>query len=213
MCASVWPGLDSEGILYFKDLTNPPVFLETLSTPCGTAGAVLPLALVLLYARTLSSSLAGAQSGAHSLLALAQSWCCAASGPGAAVRVHPGLLDIYGCAFRLQVTGVQDTAGAHPCAAPAVRAHPGHIHVQPLRIASDVLPLLALFVGRDRRECAPQRTLISSLQTVHRWSEYIGGATLAGSAEAGSWRAHALSPLTALLRQVAGEYLLALSRQ
>jgi len=58
MCASVWPGLDSEGILYFKDLTNPPVFLETLSTPCGTAGAVLPLALVLLYARTLSSSLA-----------------------------------------------------------------------------------------------------------------------------------------------------------
>ncbi|KAF5842472.1 hypothetical protein DUNSADRAFT_7082 [Dunaliella salina] len=58
MCASVWPGFDSEGILYFKDLTNPPVFLETLSTPYGSAGAVLPLALVLLYARTLSSSLA-----------------------------------------------------------------------------------------------------------------------------------------------------------
>jgi len=59
MCTSVWPGLDSEGLLYFKDLTNPPVFLETLSTPYGTAGAVFPLGLVLLYSRALGSSLAG----------------------------------------------------------------------------------------------------------------------------------------------------------
>jgi hypothetical protein len=59
MCEAVWPGMNNEGLMYFTDLTNPPVFWETLSTPYGTAGAVIPLALVLLYTRTLSSSLAG----------------------------------------------------------------------------------------------------------------------------------------------------------
>ena len=59
MCASVWPGLESEGILYCTDLTNPPVFLETLSTPYGTAGAVLPLGVLLLYTRALQASVAG----------------------------------------------------------------------------------------------------------------------------------------------------------
>ncbi len=55
MCSSLWPGIASEGILYFKDLTAPAVFLQTLSTPLGTLGAIVPLCLVLLY--TVSSEL------------------------------------------------------------------------------------------------------------------------------------------------------------
>lgn len=49
MCSSLWPGFVTGGTLYFKDLTAPAVYLQTLSTPLGTMGAVMPLSLVLLY--------------------------------------------------------------------------------------------------------------------------------------------------------------------
>ncbi|KAG2498063.1 hypothetical protein HYH03_003824 [Edaphochlamys debaryana] len=49
MSEGLWPGLVNEGALYFGDLTAPPVYLQTWSTPYGTAGAILPLALVLVY--------------------------------------------------------------------------------------------------------------------------------------------------------------------
>lgn len=28
MCEAMWPGLASEGLLFFRDLTSPPVFLQ-----------------------------------------------------------------------------------------------------------------------------------------------------------------------------------------
>lgn len=63
MCDSLWPGLTSEGALYFTDLTAPPVYLQTLSTPYGTAGAILPLGLMLLYASAVDRSRGGERSG------------------------------------------------------------------------------------------------------------------------------------------------------
>ena len=59
MSSSLWPGLASEGALYFTDLTSPAVYLETLSTPFGTLGVVLPLALVLMYTSSVDLTAAG----------------------------------------------------------------------------------------------------------------------------------------------------------
>ncbi|KAG2433575.1 hypothetical protein HYH02_012691 [Chlamydomonas schloesseri] len=70
MCDSLWPGLTSEGALYFTDLTAPPVYLQTLSTPYGTAGAILPLALMLLYSSAVDRSKGGSSPGINMALKL-----------------------------------------------------------------------------------------------------------------------------------------------
>ncbi len=59
MSENLWPGLTSEGALYFPDLTAQPLYVATLSTPYGTAGAILPLALVLLYVSIADRAAAG----------------------------------------------------------------------------------------------------------------------------------------------------------
>ncbi len=60
MSANLWPGLTSEGLpMLIPDLTAPPVYLQTLSTPYGTMGAVLPLVLVLLYSSSIEMSAGG----------------------------------------------------------------------------------------------------------------------------------------------------------
>lgn len=59
MCDALWPGMASEGGLLFKDLTSPPVILQTLSTPFGTAGAILPLAIFFVYLSVLELSAGG----------------------------------------------------------------------------------------------------------------------------------------------------------
>ncbi|EFJ48647.1 hypothetical protein VOLCADRAFT_117564 [Volvox carteri f. nagariensis] len=70
MSDSLWPGFTGEGLLYFQDLTAPPVYLQTLSTPYGTAGAILPLALVLLYVSAADRSAGGSSPGIHIALKL-----------------------------------------------------------------------------------------------------------------------------------------------
>ncbi|KXZ57013.1 hypothetical protein GPECTOR_1g915 [Gonium pectorale] len=70
MCDSLWPGLTGEGLLYFTDLTAPPVYLQTLSTPFGTAGAILPLGLVLLYVSAMDRSAGGRSPGINIALKL-----------------------------------------------------------------------------------------------------------------------------------------------
>ncbi len=60
MSAALWPGLATEGPVALRDLTSPPVFLGTLSTPFGTMGAVVPLVLLLTYVRGVDTSTAGA---------------------------------------------------------------------------------------------------------------------------------------------------------
>ncbi|KAG2442265.1 hypothetical protein HXX76_002352 [Chlamydomonas incerta] len=70
MCDSLWPGLTSEGVLFFTDLTAPPVYLQTLSTPYGTAGAILPLALMLLYSSAVDRSRGGSSPGINMALKL-----------------------------------------------------------------------------------------------------------------------------------------------
>ncbi|PNH04291.1 hypothetical protein TSOC_009558 [Tetrabaena socialis] len=70
MSDSLWPGLTAEGLLYFTDLTAPPVYLHTLSTPFGTAGAILPLALVLLYVSAVDKSAGGSSPGISTALKL-----------------------------------------------------------------------------------------------------------------------------------------------
>lgn len=67
MCASLWPGLVSEGPPFCKDLTAPPVYLQTLSTPCGTMGAVIPLGITLLYISSIDLSAGGEQAQSSSL--------------------------------------------------------------------------------------------------------------------------------------------------
>ncbi|EFJ40476.1 hypothetical protein VOLCADRAFT_108139 [Volvox carteri f. nagariensis] len=47
-----WPGLSSEGALWFPDLTLPAVVMETGEMPMGPAGLVLPL---LVYGMTMTS--------------------------------------------------------------------------------------------------------------------------------------------------------------
>lgn len=61
MCASLWPGLVNEGPPFCQDLTAPPVYLQTLSTPCGTMGAVIPLGITLLYISSIDLSAGGEQ--------------------------------------------------------------------------------------------------------------------------------------------------------
>ncbi|GLI69238.1 hypothetical protein VaNZ11_013813 [Volvox africanus] len=70
MSDTLWPGFTAEGLLYFQDLTAPPVYLQTFSTPYGTAGAILPLAIVLLYVSAADRSAGGSSPGIHMALKL-----------------------------------------------------------------------------------------------------------------------------------------------
>ncbi|GFR40737.1 hypothetical protein Agub_g1347 [Astrephomene gubernaculifera] len=70
MSDTMWPGLNTEGTLYFGDLTSPPVFLQTMSTPYGTAGAMIPLALVLLYVSAVDKSAGAGSPGINAALKL-----------------------------------------------------------------------------------------------------------------------------------------------
>ena len=63
MSSGMWPGLASEGCLYFTDLTSPAVLLSTLSTPFGSLGAILPLGLVLVYSSSIDLSIGGQSAG------------------------------------------------------------------------------------------------------------------------------------------------------
>ncbi|KAJ9526321.1 hypothetical protein QJQ45_009772 [Haematococcus lacustris] len=56
MAAALWPGLTSEGPWLLQDLSSPPLYLATLSTPFGTLGSLLPLAIVLTYLRALDAA-------------------------------------------------------------------------------------------------------------------------------------------------------------
>lgn len=47
-----WPGLTSEGALWFQDLTQPAIVMATEEMPLGQAGLVLPL---LVYGMTMFS--------------------------------------------------------------------------------------------------------------------------------------------------------------
>ncbi|GIL86695.1 hypothetical protein Vretifemale_14945 [Volvox reticuliferus] len=70
MSDTLWPGFTAEGLMYFQDLTAPPMYLQTLSTPYGTAGAILPLAIVLLYVSAADRSAGGSSPGIHIALKL-----------------------------------------------------------------------------------------------------------------------------------------------
>ncbi|GLI67774.1 hypothetical protein VaNZ11_012037 [Volvox africanus] len=52
MCRLPWPGLTSEGTLWFPDLTKTAVVMETGEMPLGPAGLLLPL---LVYGMTMTS--------------------------------------------------------------------------------------------------------------------------------------------------------------
>jgi hypothetical protein len=60
MSAAMWPGLDSEGLTWFVDMTKPAVEWGTWATGYGVAGALLPLAVFGVYVRTLEYSAVGA---------------------------------------------------------------------------------------------------------------------------------------------------------
>lgn len=59
MSAAVWPGFPLGGPPGLRDLSSPPVFPGTLSTPFGTMGAVVPLAIILTYVRGVDKSATG----------------------------------------------------------------------------------------------------------------------------------------------------------
>lgn len=67
MSTGMWPGLSTEGLPFYTDLTSPAVFLETMSTPFGSAGAVLPLAITLAYINIIDRSSGGAEGPALQL--------------------------------------------------------------------------------------------------------------------------------------------------
>jgi hypothetical protein len=60
MAAVSWPGFESEGLLWFADMTAPAVQWGTWATAYGAAGALLPLAVFGAYVRTLEYTAAGA---------------------------------------------------------------------------------------------------------------------------------------------------------
>ncbi len=61
MSDNLWPGLTSQGLPPFTDLTAPPLILSTLSTPFGTAGTLIPLGLALMYNSAVDRSAGGGQ--------------------------------------------------------------------------------------------------------------------------------------------------------
>jgi membrane protein insertase Oxa1/YidC/SpoIIIJ len=64
MAGAAWPGLSSEGALWFPDLTAPSVVLGTWATPLGVAGLFLPLAILATYMATVDRAAPAAQSRA-----------------------------------------------------------------------------------------------------------------------------------------------------
>jgi hypothetical protein len=63
----MWPGLDSEGLAWFADMTRPAVEWGTWETPFGVAGALLPLAIFGCYVRTVEyTSVGGCHGGSAS---------------------------------------------------------------------------------------------------------------------------------------------------
>ena len=72
MSAMMWPGFDSEGLVWFVDMTKPAVEWGTWVCPYGLAGVFLPLAVFGAYVRTLEYTSVG-ERPAHA--ALAPAWC------------------------------------------------------------------------------------------------------------------------------------------
>jgi len=70
MSENLWPGLVDQGFLIFRDLTPPPLYLDTMSTPFGTAGAIFPLAISLMYARCVDLSASGRSAAISAALKL-----------------------------------------------------------------------------------------------------------------------------------------------
>eukprot|EP00798_Chlamydomonas_sp_ICE-L_P002401 gene2401-8710_t len=68
MSTNCWPGLTTEGPMFFVDLSSPPVYLQTLSTPFGSMGALMPLALVLIATTSADKSAATGVAGISSAL-------------------------------------------------------------------------------------------------------------------------------------------------
>ncbi|MEW5317121.1 MAG: hypothetical protein WDW38_008448 [Sanguina aurantia] len=68
MSTGMWPGLSTEGLPFYTDLTSPAVFLETMSTPFGSAGAVLPLAITLAYINIVDRSSGGQSPGINTAM-------------------------------------------------------------------------------------------------------------------------------------------------
>ncbi|KXZ43880.1 hypothetical protein GPECTOR_78g68 [Gonium pectorale] len=77
MCRAPWPGLSSEGALWFPDLTQPAVLMATGQLPLGPAGLALPL---IVYGMTMASLRLGF--GASGLAGQQQQGLAAPGAPG-----------------------------------------------------------------------------------------------------------------------------------
>lgn len=96
MAASQWPGLTTEGLAWFVDLTQPSVMYGSWVCPYGVAGVGMPFALLVLYLKTVQQSPLGRS--CHGTVTLADTSCpllharllMAASG-GALCMDHPVL--------------------------------------------------------------------------------------------------------------------------
>lgn len=63
MCGTLWPGLPTEGILWFKDLTLPALELSPLACPLGVSGLLVPLGLFWLFLQSVEASPIGEGGG------------------------------------------------------------------------------------------------------------------------------------------------------
>eukprot|EP00879_Flechtneria_rotunda_P009668 GHRR01010116.1.p1 GENE.GHRR01010116.1~~GHRR01010116.1.p1 ORF type:complete len:364 (+),score=124.25 GHRR01010116.1:183-1274(+) len=68
MAYSQWPGLTSEGLWWFTDLTQPSVVWGTWVCPYGVAGVLLPLGLTALYLKTIEKTPLASRSPGMKLL-------------------------------------------------------------------------------------------------------------------------------------------------
>ncbi|GFH13368.1 uncharacterized protein HaLaN_09239, partial [Haematococcus lacustris] len=96
MAAALWPGLTSEGPWLLQDLSSPPLYLATLSTPFGTLGSLLPLAIVLTYLRALDAAPSAQVPGILAALRLVALpyYCSALLQPNAVLLGHSATTDV-----------------------------------------------------------------------------------------------------------------------
>jgi len=59
MAAQQWPGFTSEGLMWFTDLTQPAMSLLHNAAPMGTAGGLLPMAVLGVYLANIERSFGG----------------------------------------------------------------------------------------------------------------------------------------------------------
>uniref|UniRef100_A0A7S1X4K8 Uncharacterized protein n=2 Tax=Tetraselmis chuii TaxID=63592 RepID=A0A7S1X4K8_9CHLO len=60
MAVQQWPGFATEGLMWFSDLTQPAMVLMHNAAPMGTAGGLLPMAVLSVYLANIHRSFGGA---------------------------------------------------------------------------------------------------------------------------------------------------------